>query len=147
MVTISDNFWPVAPHDKKEENMCHKFWFVNIFVKWPMRRERVFREFSNLLEIYSSVDIISHFHFESGELEEVLIPATLRSHSSSPLLRIYTALRLYATVSFLYGCNLHWIFTINCLCNFKFFQKTNIFYWSEQSWAVWQGCSIISHVI
>ncbi len=51
-----------------------------------MRRERVFRDGSNLLEIYSSEDIVNQIHFPketvltpTDELAEVLSPVTLRS--------------------------------------------------------------------
>ncbi|XDV25459.1 hypothetical protein PO909_029375 [Leuciscus waleckii] len=73
-----------------------------------MRRERVFRDRSNLLEIYNNEDFIGRFRLPkeailslTDELAEVLSPATSRSHSIPAVLQVCTALKFYATGTFL----------------------------------------------
>uniref|UniRef100_A0A8C1UMA5 Putative nuclease HARBI1 n=1 Tax=Cyprinus carpio TaxID=7962 RepID=A0A8C1UMA5_CYPCA len=63
---------------------------------------------SNLLEIYNNEDFISQFRLPkeailslTDELAEVLSPATSRSHCIPAVLQVCTALRFYATGTFL----------------------------------------------
>jgi len=83
--------------------MAHNLWFADEVMERAMRRERVFRDRSNLLEIYNNEDFISRFRLPkeailslTDELAEVLSPATSRSHSIPALLQVCTALRFYA---------------------------------------------------
>ncbi|XP_052390499.1 putative nuclease HARBI1 [Carassius gibelio] len=80
--------------------MAHNLWFADNVMERAMRRERVFRDRSNLLEMYNNEDFISRFRLPkevilslTDELAEVLSPATSRSHS--------IPCRFYATGSFL----------------------------------------------
>lgn len=59
--------------------MAYNLWSANNFVEREMRKERAFRESSNLLQIYSREDVISQFHLSketilslAGELAPVL---------------------------------------------------------------------------
>ncbi len=83
--------------------MAHNLWFPDDVMERAMRRERVFRDRSNLLEIYNNEDFIGRFRLPeeairslTDELAEVLSPATSRSHSipafkTSPLVRVKAA--------------------------------------------------------
>jgi len=77
--------------------MAHNLWFADEVMERAMRMERVFRDRSNLLEIYNNEDLLSL----TDELAEVLSPATSRSPSIPALLQVCTALRFYATGTFL----------------------------------------------
>ncbi|XP_060759492.1 putative nuclease HARBI1 [Neoarius graeffei] len=73
-----------------------------------VKRKRVFRDRTNPLEVYNDDEIISRFRLTreailrlTDELGEVLGPTTERSHSIPALLQVCTALRFYATGSFL----------------------------------------------
>uniref|UniRef100_A0A8C1ZZD5 DDE Tnp4 domain-containing protein n=1 Tax=Cyprinus carpio TaxID=7962 RepID=A0A8C1ZZD5_CYPCA len=74
--------------------MAHNLWFFDDVMERAMRRERVFRDRSNLLEIYNE-DFISWFRLPkeailslTDELAEVLSPATSRSHSIPAVLQV-----------------------------------------------------------
>ena len=73
-----------------------------------MRRERVFRDRTNPLEVYDDIELHSKFRFNRTEIlamvdevrDDVEHPAT--RHGSLPaLLQVLVALRFYAT-----GCDL-----------------------------------------
>ncbi|KAL2085042.1 hypothetical protein ACEWY4_020560 [Coilia grayii] len=87
--------------------MAQNMWFA-VLMERAVRRERVFRDRNNPLEVYNDDEIISRFRLTreailrlTDELEDVLGPTTARSHSIPALLQLCTALRFYATGSFL----------------------------------------------
>lgn len=78
------------------------------FLERALRRERVFRDRSNPLEIYSDPELIERFRFPqetilllAGKLEDRITPGTARNHSVPTVLQVCVALRFYATGSFL----------------------------------------------
>ncbi len=56
--------------------MAHNLWPSNNFEEQVIRRERVFREHSNLLKIYSREDIVSPikllWHIEEAKLSKIM---------------------------------------------------------------------------
>ncbi len=110
MVTISDTCWPVAPNDKKRGKRYCGLWFANGVMQWVTRRQRAFRDGSNVLEIYSSEDIVSGFCLFRESLTDDEATAAQLCHGSA-------LFRFYASGSFLYCYILLWTFPVKCPCN------------------------------
>ena len=85
-----------------------------LLVERAQRRERVFRDRTNPLEIYDDVDLFKKYRFNragvmtlidrlGGQLEH----QTRRNHAVPPSLQVFVALRFYATGSVLGNSAVH----------------------------------------
>ncbi|XP_056453116.1 putative nuclease HARBI1 [Gadus chalcogrammus] len=88
--------------------MAHNLWFADEIMARAVRRERIFRDRTNPLEMYNQDEFINRFRLPkeailrlTDDLSDSLGPTTARSHSIPALLQVCTAVRFYATGSFL----------------------------------------------
>ncbi|CAC5410350.1 HARBI1 [Mytilus coruscus] len=72
-----------------------------------MRRERVFRDRTNPLDLYDDLELVERFRFDrqtilqiADLLQEDLESSTLRNHAIPPVMKVLIALICYASVSF-----------------------------------------------
>ena len=88
--------------------------YLVLLVERAQRRERVFRDRTNPLEIYDDVDLFKKYRFNragvmtlidrlGGQLEH----QTRRNHAVPPSLQVFVALRFYATGSVLDNSAVH----------------------------------------
>ncbi|XP_063404190.1 putative nuclease HARBI1 [Mytilus trossulus] len=72
-----------------------------------MRRERVFIDRTNPLDLYDDLELVERFRFDrqtilqiTDLLQEDLESSTLRNHAIPPVMKVFIALRFYASGSF-----------------------------------------------
>ncbi|CAC5403276.1 HARBI1 [Mytilus coruscus] len=72
-----------------------------------MRREHVFRDRTNPLDLYDDLELVKRFRFDrqtilqiADLLQEDLESSTLRNHAIPPVMKVLIALRFYASGSF-----------------------------------------------
>ena len=93
--------------------------FMNVLGEAAMRRERVFRDRSNPLDMYDDIEMFKKYRFRREGamfiidlIEESLQPATQRSQALPASLQVFIALHFYATGSVLddpaslHGCSI-----------------------------------------
>lgn len=78
------------------------------FLERAIRKERVFRDRNNPLDIYNDQELVERLRFPretilmlASRLENAIHPPTERNHSIPAVLQVCVALRFYATGSFL----------------------------------------------
>jgi hypothetical protein len=74
-------------------------------VRRAMRRERIFRDRTNPLEIYDDLELIERFRFDRGTilqitqlLQDDLESSNFRNKAIPPLIKVLISLRFFAKV-------------------------------------------------
>ena len=87
--------------------MFHVNRYQMLEVMRAMRRERIFRDRTNPLEIYDDLELIERFRFDRHTilqiiqlLQDDLESSTFRNKVISPLIKVLISLRFFASGSF-----------------------------------------------